>query len=130
MAIKAINEYISITTSQSRGFSKERLFPVVDDLLDAGQADFPEAKGLRLVGHQWSPRCMRQTLPCASIPYRWLDIARNQDARVLLDAAGVGTDELPVLFFEDGSVSRSPDPRQEPKVEAARARRLSICTTW
>jgi thioredoxin reductase (NADPH) len=31
---------------------------------------------------------------------------------VLLDAAGVATDELPALFFEDGSVLRNPEPRQ------------------
>ena len=33
--------------------------------------------------------------------------------RALLDAAGVGADELPALFFDDGSpVLRNPDPRQ------------------
>jgi hypothetical protein len=75
---------------------------------------FPEAKGLRLVGHQRSPRSheIKDFLASNLIPYRWLDVAGNQDARVLLDAAGVGADELPVLFFEDGSVLRSPEPRQ------------------
>ena len=46
------------------------------------------------------------------IPYRWLDVARNPDTQALLDAAGVGADELPALFFEDGSVLRNPEPRQ------------------
>ena len=36
---------------------EERLFPVVDDLLDSWMAEYvPEDKGLRLVGHQWSAR--------------------------------------------------------------------------
>lgn len=115
-AIKAINEaHLDHYLSKPWAPPEERLFPVVDDLLDAWQAEYlPEAKGLRLVGHQWSPRshAIKDFLASNLIPYRWLDIARNQDARVLLDAAGVGTDDLPVLFFEDGSVLRSPEPRQ------------------
>ena len=115
-AIKAINEaHLDHYLSKPWDPPEERLFPVVDDLLDQWQAEYlPEAKGLRLVGHQWSPRSheIKDFLASNLIPYRWLDVARNQDARVLLDAAGVGADELPVLFFEDGSVLRSPEPRQ------------------
>jgi len=115
-AIKAINEaHLDHYLSKPWDPPEERLFPVVDDLLDAWQAEYlPEAKGLRLVGHQWSPRshAIKDFLASNLIPYRWLDITRNQDARVLLDAAGVGADELPALFFEDGSVLRSPDPGQ------------------
>ena len=115
-AIKAINEaHLDHYLSKPWDPPEERLFPVVDDLLDAWQAEYlPEAKGLRLVGHQWSPLsyAIKDFLASNLIPYRWLDIARNQDARVLLDAAGVGVDELPVLFFEDGSVLRSPETRQ------------------
>jgi thioredoxin reductase (NADPH) len=115
-AIKAINEaHLDHYLSKPWDPPEERLFPVVDDLLDSWQAEYlPEAKGLRLVGHQWSPRSheIKDFLASNLIPYRWLDVAGNQDARVLLDAAGVGADELPVLFFEDGSVLRSPEPRQ------------------
>jgi thioredoxin reductase (NADPH) len=46
------------------------------------------------------------------IPYRWLDIARAPDTQALLDAAEVSADQLPALFFEDGSVLRNPEPRQ------------------
>ena len=115
-AIKAINEaHLDHYLSKPWDPPEEHLFPVVDDLLDAWQAEYlPEAKGLRLVGHQWSPRSheIKDFLASNLIPYRWLDVAGNPDARVLLDAAGVGADELPVLFFEDGSVLRSPEPRQ------------------
>jgi thioredoxin reductase (NADPH) len=115
-AIKAINEaHLDHYLSKPWDPPEERLFPVVDDLLDAWQAEYlPEATGLRLVGHQWSPRSheIKDFLASNLIPYRWLDVAGNGDARVLLDAAGVGADELPALFFEDGSVLRSPEPRQ------------------
>jgi thioredoxin reductase (NADPH) len=115
-AIKAINEaHLDHYLSKPWDPPEERLFPVVDDLLDAWQAEYlPETKGLRLVGHQWSPRshAIKDFLASNLVPYRWLDVARHPDARGLLDAAGVGTDELPVVFFEDGSVLRSPDSRQ------------------
>src|SRR5262249_35675718 len=94
---------------------EEHLFPVIDDLLDAWQADYlPEAKGLRLVGHQWSPRShqIKNFLAGNLLPYRWLDVERNPDARSLLDAAGIDVGDLPALFFEDGSSLVNPDPRR------------------
>ena len=115
-AVKAINEaHLDHYLSKPWDPPEERLFPVVDDLLDAWQAEYlPEAKGLRLVGHQWSPRshAIKDFLASNLIPYRWLDVERDPDARALLDAAGVAADELPALFFEDGSVLRNPEPRQ------------------
>ena len=115
-AVGAINEaHLDHYLSKPWDPPEERFFPVIDDLLDAWQAEYlPEAKGLRLVGHQWSPRshAIKAFLASSLIPYRWLDVARDADARVLLDAAGVGAEELPALFFEDGSVLRDPEPRQ------------------
>ena len=114
-AVKAINEArIDHYLSKPWDPPEERLFPVIDDLLDSWQAEYlPEAKGLRLVGHQWSPRshAIKDFLVSSLIPYRWLDVERDPDARTLIEAAGVGVDELPVLFFEDGSVLRDPEPR-------------------
>ena len=116
-AVRAINEaHLDHYLSKPWFPPEEHLFPVIDDLLDAWRAEYlPEAKGMRLVGHQWSPRshAIKTFLASNLIPYRWLDIARDPDARVLLDAAGVGSDELPALFFDDGSaVMRNPEPRQ------------------
>ena len=116
-AVKAINEaHLDHYLSKPWDPPEERLFPVVDDLLDAWQAEYlPEAKGLRLVGHQWSPQshAIKDFLASNLIPYRWLDVTRDADARALLDAAGVSAEELPALFFDDGSpVLRNPEPRQ------------------
>jgi thioredoxin reductase (NADPH) len=114
-AIKAINEaHLDHYLAKPWDPPEERLFPVVDDLLDSWQAEYlPEATGLRLVGYQWSPRshAIKDFLASNLIPYRWLDIERNPDARSLTDAAGVAADELPALVFDDGSVLRSPEPR-------------------
>ena len=115
-AVRAINEaHLDYYLSKPWDPPEERLFPVIDDLLDAWQAEYlPEAKGLRLVGHQWSPRshAIKDFLASNLIPYRWLDVARDPDTRALLDAAGVGANELPALFFEDGSVLRNPEAHQ------------------
>jgi thioredoxin reductase (NADPH) len=116
-AVRAINEaHLDHYLSKPWDPPEERLFPVIDDLLDAWQAEYlPEAKGLRLVGHQWSPRshAIKGFLAGNLIPYRWLDATRDADARTLLEAAGIGADELPVLFFDDGSgVLRNPEPRE------------------
>lgn len=115
-AVKAINEaHLDHYLSKPWDPPEERLFPVIDDLLDDWQAAYlPEAKGLRLVGHQWSPRshAIKDFLASNLMPYRWLDVTRDPDARTLLEAAGVGDDQLPALFFEDGTVLRDPEPRQ------------------
>ena len=115
-AVKAINEaHLDHYLSKPWDPPEERLFPVIDDLLDTWEAEYlPEAKGLRLVGHQWSPRshAIKSFLVSSLIPYRWLDFARDTDTCALLEAAGVAVEELPALFFEDGSVLRNPEPRQ------------------
>ncbi len=115
-AVRAINEaHLDHYLSKPWDPPEERLYPVVDDLLDAWQAAYlPEATGLRLVGHQWSPRSheIKTFLASNLIPYRWLDIARDPAARVLLDAAGVNATDLPALIFDDGSpVLLNPEPR-------------------
>ena len=114
-AVKAINEaHLDHYLSKPWDPPEERLFPVVDDLLDSWQAEYlPEAKGLRLLGHQWSPRSheIKNFLAGNLIPYRWLDVARDADTKGLMEAGGVGADDLPALFFEDGSVLKNPDPR-------------------
>ncbi|MGH9442706.1 MAG: FAD-dependent oxidoreductase [Thermoanaerobaculia bacterium] len=115
-AVRAINEaHLDHYLSKPWDPPEERLFPVLDDLLDAWQAEYlPETKGLRLIGHQWSPRshAIKEFLASSLVPYRWLDVERDPDARTLLDAAGVGAEDLPALFFEDGSALRNPEPRQ------------------
>jgi thioredoxin reductase (NADPH) len=115
-AIKAINvAHLDHYLSKPWDPPEERLYPVVDDLLDAWQAEYlPEEKGLRLVGHQWSPRShvIKDFLAGNLIPYRWLDVARDPETQTLLHAAGIGASDLPALFFGDGTALRNPEPRQ------------------
>src|SRR6476660_5825283 len=84
-AVKAINKaHLDYYLSKPWYPPEECLYPVVDDQLDAWQAEFlPEAKGLRLVGHQWSPQSheIKDVLAANLIPYRWLDIEREAETR-------------------------------------------------
>jgi thioredoxin reductase (NADPH) len=115
-AIRAINEaHLDHYLSKPWDPPEEKLFPIVDDLLDAWQAEsLPEATGLRLVGHQWATRSheIKDFLASNLVPYRWLDVERDADARTLLEAAGVAADALPALLFEDGTVLTDLDPRK------------------
>ncbi|MGE5413089.1 MAG: FAD-dependent oxidoreductase [Syntrophomonadaceae bacterium] len=115
-AIRAINEaHLDHYLSKPWDPPEEKLFPVVDDLLDAWQAEsLPEATGLRLVGHQWATRshAVKDFLASNLVPYRWLDVERDPEARVLLEAANVASDALPALFFEDGGILANPEPRE------------------
>lgn len=127
-AVRAINEArLDHYLSKPWHPPEEHLYPVIDDLLDAWQVErVPEQTGLRLVGHQWSPRShgIKNFLAASLIPYRWLQFGLDPDARVLCEAAGVAPEDLPALFLEDGSVLRNPDP-----VDVAGVLRLSTRAT-
>ena len=115
-AIKAINvAHLDHYLAKPWTPPEECLYPVIDDLLDAWQAEYlPEAKGVRLIGHQWSPRShhIKDFLAGNLVPYRWIDVDRDQDSAALLEAAGIDASDLPALIFEDGTALRNPEPRQ------------------
>ena len=114
-AVNAINEaHVDHYLSKPWDPPEEKLYPIVDDLLDTWQAEsLPEQTGLRLIGHQWSPRshAIKDFLAGNLIPYRWLDVERDPGSRTLLEGAGVAVEDLPALLFEDGFVLRNPEPR-------------------
>src|SRR5260221_13565017 len=63
---------------------EERLYGIVDDLLDDWQSCYhPVFDGIRVVGHRWSPAAMeiRDFLGRNFIPYQWLDIEKDERAQ-------------------------------------------------
>jgi thioredoxin reductase (NADPH) len=110
-AIRAINEaHLDHYLEKPWDPPEDHLFPAIDDLLASWQADYrPEVTGLRLIGHQWSPRSheVKHLLASNLIPYRWFDVERDPDVPQLLEAAGVHAQELPVLILENGTVVRN-----------------------
>ncbi|HEY9908900.1 MAG TPA: FAD-dependent oxidoreductase [Thermosynechococcaceae cyanobacterium] len=86
---------------------EERLYPVLDDLLEDWLAGFrPPFDGIRVVGHRWSPfsHQVKDFLARNQIPYQWLDIELESEATKLVESAEAeGKQTLPLVLFPDGS---------------------------
>ena len=94
---------------------EERLYPVLDDLLDDWQAGYrPAFDGIRVVGDRWSreSHAARDFLARNQVPYQWLDLATNDDAQLLQELAGLDARKLPVLLFPDGSILEQPTTQE------------------
>ncbi|WP_197742136.1 response regulator [Nitrospira sp. KM1] len=113
-AIQAINSaHIDYYLMKPWHPPEERLYPVLNDLLEDWQASFrPSFEGIRVIGHRWSPQAhqIKEFLSRNYIPYRWLDIEKDPEAPVLLNTIGTGDQQLPVLLFTDGSSLVKPTP--------------------
>ncbi|WP_210463702.1 FAD-dependent oxidoreductase [Rufibacter roseolus] len=91
---------------------EERLYPVIQDLLDEWQATFiPEYTGLRVIGNQWSPKShqLKDFLGANLFPFQWLNVDEPNQAMELLRLNNLNESQLPVVFFEDGSYLCQPE---------------------
>jgi thioredoxin reductase (NADPH) len=111
-AIKAINDVqLDYYLLKPWDPPEEKLYPVIDDLLDDWHSHYvPAFKGIKLIGYQFSPRSheVKDYLASNLFPYKWLDIERNPDAAGLLALNKLTTEDLPIIFFEDGSYMCKP----------------------
>jgi thioredoxin reductase (NADPH) len=89
---------------------EERLYPVLDDLLETWRRPAPSAN-LRVIGDRWSATTheLREFLARNLVPYRWLELQTEPQARVLLEAARADAGALPVVVTDDGEVLVRPD---------------------
>ncbi|WP_066363362.1 FAD-dependent oxidoreductase [Herbidospora mongoliensis] len=83
---------------------EEKLYPVIDALLDAWIAtpDRPVTE-IRVVGHRWSAEsyAVRDFLARNLVSYRWL-LADDPEGRRLLTAAGLTENDVPLVVTTDG----------------------------
>ncbi|MGA5304809.1 FAD-dependent oxidoreductase [Nucisporomicrobium flavum] len=89
---------------------EEKLYPVIDALLDAWQATGDrELEDIRVVGHRWSEPSyqIRDFLARNLVPYKWLG-ADDPEGRRLLEAAGVGPEAIPLVVTADGRALAQP----------------------
>ena len=103
---------------------EEKLYPVVDALLDAWLAsDHRPVPETKVVGHRWSARCseVREFLARNQVPYRWYNSDEPEGQR-LLEAAQADGLSLPVVITPDG------EPLIEP-TDAELAARVGLATT-
>ena len=112
-AIKAINDVqLDYYLMKPWDPPTEKLFPVINDLLDAWQAGYiPEFTGLRIVGYAWSPRShkIKDYLTGNLIPYQYYDIQTSAKARELIELHEIAEKDLPAVLFEDGSALANPE---------------------
>jgi thioredoxin reductase (NADPH) len=115
-AIKAINDVrLDYYLMKPWDPPEEKLYPVLNDLLDDWQSNYiPEFKGIRVVGYQYSPQShtVKDFLASNLVPYRWLDVEKNPDAKEVLERNKVKVDELPMIVFEDGTFLCKPTIRE------------------
>ncbi|HXV97915.1 MAG TPA: FAD-dependent oxidoreductase, partial [Anaerolineae bacterium] len=90
---------------------EQNLYPVLDDLLSdwLATAEVP-FDGIRVAGTLWSAtsHTIKDFLARSQIPYQWLDIEQDAEARALVEAVNKEQHRLPVLFFPDGSTLINP----------------------
>jgi thioredoxin reductase (NADPH) len=90
----------------------ERLYPVLDDLLDDwAAAQVPATADVRVIGHRWSERSheVKTFLARNYVHYEWLDLERDEEAVRLCDLAAAGAAELPLVLVPGGDVLRAPN---------------------
>jgi thioredoxin reductase (NADPH) len=91
---------------------EQNLYPVLDDLLSdwLTTVEVP-FDGIRVAGTLWSAtsHTIKDFLARSQIPYQWLDIEQDAEARALVEAVNKGQHCLPVLFFPDGSTLIDPN---------------------
>jgi thioredoxin reductase (NADPH) len=103
---------------------EEKLYPVVDALLDAWMAsDHRPVPETKVVGHRWSARCseVREFLARNQVPYRWYNCDEPEGQR-LLEAAQADGLSLPVVITPDGESLIEP-------TDAELASRVGLATT-
>jgi thioredoxin reductase (NADPH) len=94
---------------------EQNLYPVLDDLLQEWSSTVVMPyQGIRVAGTLWSPRShdVKDFLSRNRIPYQWLDIEVNSDAKTLVEAVHQEKKGLPVVFMPDGSRLVSPTTKE------------------
>ncbi|MER6264228.1 FAD-dependent oxidoreductase [Streptomyces sp. 900105245] len=90
---------------------EEKLYPVLDDLLDAWRTSaYKPVPSTKVVGHRWSARSsdVREFLARNQVPYRWYSVEEPEGQR-LLAAAGQDGQRLPLVITPDCTVLVEPE---------------------
>jgi thioredoxin reductase (NADPH) len=94
---------------------EEKLYPVLDDLLDDWQADYrPPYQGMRVLGTRWSPTShqLKDFLGRNQVPYQWTDVeaaAPDPEVQKLLPKIDLKTATLPLVVLQSGEVLSNPN---------------------
>ncbi len=111
-AIKAINDVqLDYYLSKPWNPPEEKLYPVLDDLLDIWQLNYrPEFDGLKVLGYQYNPHThdIKDFLSSNLFPFQWLDIETSNDAKEIATLHNVSAKDMPVVSFPNGECLKNP----------------------
>jgi thioredoxin reductase (NADPH) len=91
------------------------LYPVLNDLLDDWLAAYrPPFEGIRVIGLRYSAHTheVRDFLARNLIPFQWMDVESDPEARRLAEIAGGDRPQLPLVLFPDGASLAQPSKAQ------------------
>jgi thioredoxin reductase (NADPH) len=90
---------------------EEKLYPVFDDLLEDWRTGHPDGEGdIRVIGDRWSDQShqIKTFLARNHVPYRWLDVERDEEAQRLRDLSGADAADLPLVLLPGNEPLRAP----------------------
>src|SRR6266436_1901372 len=93
---------------------EEKLYPVLDDLLEDWQAEYRAPySGLRVLGTRWSPSShqLKDFLGRNQVPYQWTDVeiaAPDAEIQALIPSVDLKTASLPLVVLPGGEVLSNP----------------------
>ena len=85
---------------------EDRLYPILDELLEDWKMHVRlPYEGIRIAGTLWSlpSHEVKDFLTRNQIPYQWLDIDKDSNARQMVEDVTANIGSLPVVFFPDGN---------------------------
>jgi thioredoxin reductase (NADPH) len=111
VAIKAINDIrLDYYLLKPWDPPEERLYPILDDILDDWEASFQSPfQGLRVFGDRWASSTYRikDFLTRNQVPFQWSDTELDE-TREEMQHLGLDPDDVPTLLFPDGAELRQP----------------------
>lgn len=115
-AIKAINEVqLDYYLTKPWNPPEEKLFPVIEDLLDAWSITFvPEFDGIKVLGYQYSPfsHKIKDFLASNLFPFKWLDVEESDEAKEIVKLHSLEPKDMPVVSFADGECLKRPSIKE------------------
>jgi thioredoxin reductase (NADPH) len=84
---------------------EERLYPILDDLLEDWRADYrPTFEGIRVITTEWSKEAfeLKSFMAMNQVPYRSYTLGRDPEAENLMETLEIETADLPVFVFPEG----------------------------
>jgi thioredoxin reductase (NADPH) len=93
---------------------EEKLYPVLDDLLEDWQAEYRAPyHGLRVLGTRWSPSShqIKDFLGRNQVPYQWTDVeiaTPDQEVQAIIPNVDLKSVSLPLVVLQGGEVLENP----------------------